>query len=196
MTQKTGLLFGSFNPIHIGHLIIAETVTSLPDIDQVWLVVSPQNPFKQKKSLLNQYDRLHLVRLAIENNPNLRASPIEFELPIPSYTIDTLTYLHEKHPNRRFVLIMGEDNLKHFHKWKNYEQILKHHELIVYPRLQFNTDLYANHPKVRRLEVPYIGISATYIRSAIKNGRSVRYCLTEKVFEYIKEMRFFSDNRQ
>ena len=187
MAKNIALLFGSFNPIHIGHLIIAETVASDVEIDEVWLIVSPQNPFKEKKSLLNQYDRLHLATIAIENNYHLRTSNIEFGLPQPSYTIDTLTYLKEKYPDKEFTLIMGEDNLVHFDKWKNYEQILKYYNIIVYPRINYTTDLYVNHPKVKRLEVPYIGVSATDIRTKIKNGQSFRYLVPEVVYEYIVE---------
>ena len=185
MSKNIGLFFGSFNPVHIGHLIIAETVANLETMDQVWLVVSPQNPFKKKQSLLNQYDRLHLVNIALEENLRIKSSTIEFHLPIPSYTIDTLTYLGEKYPSHQFYLIMGEDNLKHFHKWKNYEKILEKYQLIVYPRPGHENMLYENHPKVQRLYVPKIEISATYIRTLRKNKQSIRYMVPEKVFQYI-----------
>lgn len=192
MQKNIGLFFGSFNPIHIGHLIIAETVSNLPHIKEVWFVISPQNPFKEKKSLLNQYDRLHLVKLAIEDNPKLKASTIEFNLPQPSYTIDTLTYLQEKYPKSDFSLIMGEDNLKHFHKWKNYEQILKYYNLIVYPRPHYQTDKYNEHPKVTRLQVPLLEISASYIRERIKSQTSIRYLVHDKVGSYIQEMNLWN----
>lgn len=191
MSKNIGLFFGSFNPVHIGHLIIAETVVNLEEIDQVWFVISPQNPFKKKQSLLNQYDRLHLVNLAVEENHQIKPSTIEFNLPIPSYTIDTLTYLREKHPDTHFYLIMGEDNLKHFHKWKNYEKILEQYQLIVYPRPGYENDLYKNHPKVQRLPVPKIEISATYIRELQKSGKSIRYLVSEKVLEYIDKMNLY-----
>lgn len=184
--KQIGLLFGSFNPIHIGHLIIAETVASMAAVDEVWFVVSPHNPFKDKKSLLNQYDRLHLVNLAIEDNYRLRASNIEFGLPQPSYTIDTLTHLNEKHPDFNFSLIMGEDNLVHFHKWKNYEQILKHYQLIVYPRPGFTTDQFKDHPKIQKLTVPLMEISASAIRKRLRADQSIRYMVHERVFDYMQ----------
>lgn len=186
--KRIGLLFGSFNPIHIGHLIIAETVLGLPDLHEVWLVVSPHNPFKEKKTLLNQYDRLHLARLSVENNAKLRVSDIEFKLSQPSYTIDTLAHLHEKYPNYDFMLIMGEDNLAHFHKWKNYEQILKYYQLIVYPRPNcLNTPPeYKQHERITWLQVPLIDISATHIRSLVQKKQSIRYLVRDSVYEYIK----------
>ncbi len=191
MSKHIGLLFGSFNPVHVGHLIIAETVSNLPNINQVWIVVSPQNPFKSQKDLLNQYDRLHLVTLAIGDNLKLRASDIEFKLPKPSYTIDTLTYLHEKHPDYEFSIIMGEDNLKHFHKWKNYEQILKYYHLIVYPRPGYETDKFKDHPKITRLKVPLLEISATYIRQQLKQGNSARYLVPDEAYAHIEETGFW-----
>ncbi len=186
--KHIALFFGSFNPIHIGHLIVADTVVALPNINHLWFVISPQNPFKQKKDLLNQYERLELVHLAIEGQDQFNASSIEFKLPQPSYTIDTLSYLHEKYPDYDFSIIMGEDNLLHFHKWKNYEQILEHYYLIVYPRLGYTVDKYQDHPKITRLEVPYIDISASYIRKAIKEGRPYKYMLHSAVYEYIDKM--------
>ncbi len=185
--KKIGLLFGSFNPVHIGHLIIAETVASQL-VHEVWLVVSPHNPFKDKKSLLNHHDRLHLLRLAIDENPKLRASNIEFGLPQPSYTIDTLAYLHEKYPEYEFCVIMGEDNLLSLHKWKNYEQILKYYEIIVYPRPNCpdTPPLYREHPKIKWLQVPLIDLSATYIRDLVRSGGSIRYLVPDAVLEYIR----------
>ncbi|MGB1205956.1 MAG: nicotinate (nicotinamide) nucleotide adenylyltransferase [Chitinophagales bacterium] len=185
--KHIGLMFGSFNPVHTGHLIIAETVAQLSHIDQVWLVLSPQNPFKTQKSLLNQYDRLHLANLAVENNPLLSVSSIEFDLPKPSYTIDTLAYLYEKYPTHEFSLIMGEDNLVNFHKWKNYEQILKYYHLLVYPRPNYRAKGYDNHEKITRLEVPLLEISATYIRNLLKKNKSIRYLVPDKVNDYIVE---------
>lgn len=183
--KHIGLLFGSFNPIHIGHLIIAETIANTNGISEVWLIVSPQNPLKDKKSLLNQYDRLHLVTLATENNPLLKASNIEFSLPKPSYTINTLTYLQEKYPDYEFSLIVGEDNMEHFHKWHNYEAILKYYNLLVYPRPNYQPLQYLNLPNVKRLQVPVIEISSTYIRQLLKTGKSIRYLVPDKVYDYI-----------
>lgn len=186
MKKKVGLLFGSFNPIHNGHLVIAQSVVNAHLTDEVWIVVSPQNPFKDPKSLLNQYDRLHLVQLAVEGNMQIKPCDIEFKLPKPSYTIDTLTYLQERHANYDFVVIMGEDNLEHFAKWKNYEQILKYYTLIVYPRIGYTApDIYKNNPRISFLAVPRIEISATYIRQIIKSGGSIRYLVPDNVFDYI-----------
>lgn len=184
--MNIGLFFGSFNPIHIGHLIIANTVAELKGIDQVWFVVSPQNPFKSSKNLLHEFDRMDMVELAIEGNFNLRASDIEFRMKLPSYTIDTLTYLSERHPTYDFKLIIGGDNLKSFHRWKNHKAILEHYGLIVYPRPQsvFPEEIKA-HPNVRLINAPLLDISATYIRKQIREGKSIQYIVPEKVAEYI-----------
>ncbi|OWY24967.1 nicotinate-nucleotide adenylyltransferase [Sphingobacteriales bacterium UPWRP_1] len=183
--KHIGLLFGSFNPVHIGHLIIAETIANSNEISEVWLIVSPQNPLKDKKSLLNQYDRLHLVTLATENNPLLKASNIEFSLPKPSYTINTLTYLQEKYPDYEFSLIVGEDNMEHFHKWHNYEAILKYFNLLVYPRPNYPAIKYLDLTNVQRLKVPVLEISSTHIRQLLKEGKSIRYLVPDKVYDYI-----------
>jgi nicotinate-nucleotide adenylyltransferase len=183
--MKIGLFFGSFNPVHIGHMIIANYMVTQTPLDQVWMVVSPQNPLKEKKSLARDYDRLHLVRLAIDDNPLLKASNIEFELPKPSYTIDTLTYLKEQYPQYDFVLIMGGDNLGTFHKWKNYEIILRDYELYVYRRPAYDLGPLAEHPKVSLFEAPLMQISASYIRRCIKDGRSVQYLVPETVYKYL-----------
>ena len=183
--MRIGLFFGSFNPVHVGHMIIANYMATQTDLDKVWLVVSPQNPFKQKASLARDYDRLHLVRLAIGDNDQLKASDIEFDLPKPSYTIDTLTYLKEKYPQHTFTLIMGGDNLGTFHKWKNYEQILAQHELYVYRRPSYELGNLADHPKVQLFEAPLMQISASYIRQCIKGGKSIQYLVPEAVFDYI-----------
>ena len=183
--MKIGLFFGSFNPIHIGHLIIANYMCTQTPLTQVWFVVSPQNPFKSKSSLARDYDRLHLVRLAIEDNPHLKASNIEFDLPKPSYTVDTLAYLKEKYPEHEFVLIMGGDNLGSFHKWKNYEIILRDHEIYVYKRPAYELGELEHHQKIKVFEAPLMQISASYIRSCIKNGHSVQYLVPEKVFDYL-----------
>lgn len=184
--MKIGLFFGSFNPIHIGHLIIAEHVASHTNLDQVWFVVSPQNPFKQKSSLLNEYDRLHLINLAIENNPKLKASDIEFKLPKPSYTIDTLIYLKEKYPNDSFSLIMGSDNLENLDKWKNADILFKDYDFYIYNRPGYTDIKNADKAKVWFLDAPQLQLSSTFIRSSIKEKKSVQYILHDKVLEEIE----------
>lgn len=189
--MKIGLFFGSFNPIHTGHLIIANYLQQTTDLEKVWLVVSPQNPLKSKDTLLNEYDRLHLINLAIEGNPNLSVSNIEFTLPKPSYTIDTLVYLSEKYPQHQFCLIMGSDNIETLHKWKNYQQILDKYPLYVYKRRGSDSNPYAGNPNVQMLEFPFIDISATFIREGIKKGISMQYFLPNKVWEYINDMNLY-----
>ncbi|MCB0640146.1 MAG: nicotinate-nucleotide adenylyltransferase [Phaeodactylibacter sp.] len=186
-----GLFFGSFNPIHIGHLIIANFMAENTDLDQVWLVVSPHNPLKSKSSLAPDYDRLHLVQIAIEDNPNLRASNIEFSLPKPSYTIDTLTYLNEKYPQHDFALIMGGDNLGTLHKWKNYELILRDYPVYVYKRPGYELGQFADHPQVRLVEAPLLSISASFIRDCIQNGKSIRYLVSEPVYQYLESSHLY-----
>ncbi len=183
--MKTGLFFGSFNPVHIGHLIIANFMATQTELQEIWMVVSPQNPFKNKKSLGKDHDRLHLVRLAIGDNLRIKASDIEFGLPKPSYTVDTLTYLKEKFPEKEFALIMGGDNLGSFHKWKNYEQILSNHEIYVYKRPQYELGDLVDHPNITIVEAPLMQISASYIRQCIKDGKSIQYLVPDPVFEYI-----------
>lgn len=196
--KKIGLFFGTFNPIHVGHMIIANYMANYTDLDEVWLVVTPQNPHKQKKSLLKDYHRLAMVREAVFDNNKLKASNIEFDLPKPSYTINTLVYLEEKYSDTDFVLIMGEDNLRTFSKWKNYEQIIDRCALYVYPRTltieeQTNEHNRTNfiHEKVKMHDLPVMKISASFIRSAIKDKKDVRYLLTEPVHKYISEMHFY-----
>jgi len=193
--MKVGLFFGSFNPIHCGHLIIANFMATQTDLQQVWLVVSPQNPFKPKKTLARDYDRLNLVHLAVEDNNLLRASDIEFSLPKPSYTIDTLTHLREKYPQHNFALIMGGDNLATLHKWKNYEMILAHYEIYVYNRPNYEAGNLANHPKVQYFEAPLMSISASYIRKCIQAGHSIRYLVSEPVFKYLSESRLYGSKK-
>jgi nicotinate-nucleotide adenylyltransferase len=184
---KIGLFFGSFNPVHNGHLIIANYVRETTDLDKVWLVVSPQNPFKVKHTLLNEYDRLHLIKLAIEGNDHLRASDIEFKLPKPSYTIDTLTHLKEKYPTYEFSLIMGGDNLTSLNKWKNYELILNNHDIYVYKRDGDEQNPFPERKTIHFLDVPLLDISATFIRENIQKGHSMQYFLPDKVWEYVRD---------
>ena len=183
--MKVGLFFGSFNPVHTGHMIIANYMINFTDLDQVWIVVSPQSPFKQKKSLAKDYDRLHLVNLAIGDLTSIRSSKIEFDLPKPSYTIDTLAYLHEKYPETEFALIMGGDNLHSLPKWKNYEQIIENHKIYVYKRPSYPLGNLEDHQQVILAEAPLLDISASYIRNCIKNGKSIRYLVPDAVYNYI-----------
>ena len=192
--KKIGLFFGSFNPIHIGHLILANYILENSDMDELWFVVSPQNPFKDKKSLLKDHNRLDMVQLAIKNYPNMRASSVEFSLPKPSYTIDTLTYLHEKYPDYSFSLIMGEDNLNGLAKWKNSEHLIANHQIIVYPRAfegEKKDHEYLQHENISLIKAPVIEISATEIRSMIKAGKNVRPMLPPEVFEYLDGSAFY-----
>jgi nicotinate-nucleotide adenylyltransferase len=184
--MKIGLFFGSFNPVHIGHLIIANYMATQTDLERVWLVVSPQNPLKHKKTLARDHDRLHLVRLGIGDNPRLEASNVEFNLPKPSYTVDTLAHLKEKYPEREFALIMGGDNLASLHLWKNYEHLLEAYDIYVYQRPGIALGAYENHPRVRVVEAPLLDISATYIRECLRLGKSVRYLVPDAVFEYLE----------
>lgn len=190
--MNIGLFFGSFNPVHTGHMIIAQHLANQPEIDQVWLVVSPHNPLKSKSSLANDYDRLHLVNLAIEDNPKIRSCKVEFDLPQPSYTIDTLAYLKEKHPQHTFALIMGSDNLLSLPKWKHYELILQNHLIYIYNRPNADEENpLTTHPSVRICKAPLIEISSTDIRKDIAEGRSIRYLVPDKVFEYLEGSRMY-----
>lgn len=192
--KKIGLFFGSFNPIHIGHLILANYILENSDMDELWFVVSPQNPFKEKKSLLKDHSRLDMVQLAVKNYPKMRASNVEFSLPQPSYTIDTLTYLHEKYPDVSFALIMGEDNLGGLGKWKNSETLIKNHQIIVYPRIfegEKKDSEYLQHENIHLIQAPIIELSATEIRTMIKEGKNVRPMLPPEVFEYLDGSSFY-----
>jgi len=189
---KIGLYFGSYNPIHIGHLAIANYMVEFTDIDQLWFVVSPQNPFKKKENLLADYHRLELVNRAIENDDRFRASNIEFSLPKPSYTIDTLTYLQERFPDYSFVILMGSDNLESFPKWKNFEMIIENYGVIVYPRPGFELSKVPNHKNISVAEgTPLMEISSSFIRNAIKVGKDVRHFMPQKSWEYLDEMNFY-----
>lgn len=189
--MQIGLFFGSFNPIHVGHTVLANYMASFTDLEQVWFVVSPHNPLKEKASLLNQNQRLHMVNLAIEDNPLFKSSNIEFGLPQPSYTVNTLAHLHEKYPQHKFSLIMGEDNIQSFTKWKNYEEILKNYFIYVYPRPGCDCGEFKTHPHLVFTEAPLMDISSTFIRKAIKDKKNVSCFMPQKVWEYCDEMSFY-----
>ncbi|MFY8097536.1 MAG: nicotinate (nicotinamide) nucleotide adenylyltransferase [Flavobacterium sp.] len=191
--MKIGLYFGTFNPIHIGHLIIANHMAEYSNLDQIWMVVTPHNPHKQKNTLLDDYHRLHMVHLATEDFLKIKPSDIEFKLPQPNYTVNTLAHLQEKYPMHEFSLIMGEDNLNSLHKWKNYEVLLQNHDIYVYPRLNAGEldNQFANHPKIHRLGAPVIELSSTFIRESIKNGKNVIPMLPNKVWEYVEHNLFY-----
>jgi len=191
--MKVGLFFGTFNPIHIGHLIIANYMAEFSDLDQVWFVITPLSPFKQKDSLLENYHRLAIANIAVENYPKLKTSDIEFKLPQPNFTINTLIHLEEKFPNHQFCLIMGEDNLKGFHKWKNFETILQNYELYVYPRISEGKTIhkFQNHPNIHKVNAPIVQISSTFIRKAIHDKKDISTMLSPNVWQYINEMNFY-----
>ena len=203
--MNIGLYFGTFNPIHVGHLVIANYMADFTDLDQIWLVVTPQNPLKVKSSLLPDYHRLALVKIAVEDNPKLRASDIEFNLPQPNYTSTTLAFLKEKYPNDNFSLIMGEDNLRTFHKWFNHEHLMENYRFYVYPRVltsQEVEEVVAIGRKTENLfhlneniiiceDAPVMKVSSSFIRNAIKKSKDVRYLLTDPVHKYIDEMNFY-----
>lgn len=191
--MKIGLYFGTYNPIHVGHLIIANHMAEHADLDQVWMVVTPHNPLKKKATLLDDHHRLQMVYLATEDFPKIKPSDIEFKLPQPNYTVNTLIHLHEKYPDYEFSLIMGEDNLKTLHKWKNYETILEHHDIYVYPRISSENEnlKLKNHPKVQMIDAPVVEISSTDIRHNIKKGKNVQPLLPHKVWDYIDHNNFY-----
>jgi nicotinate-nucleotide adenylyltransferase len=189
--KKTGLFFGSFNPIHVGHLIIANHMVEHTDLDEVWFVISPHNPLKKKATLLADHHRYAMVNLAVEDNRKLWASNIEFGLSQPSYTVHTLAFLEEKYPGKEFVLIMGGDNLASLHKWKNYEHILENYSIMVYPRPVEELPKLVNHEHVQVVEAPLMQISSSFIRKSIKEGKSVEYILSDKVFKYLTDMHFY-----
>jgi nicotinate-nucleotide adenylyltransferase len=190
--MKIGLFFGSFNPIHHGHLMVASFIANHTDLQQVWLVVSPQNPHKTQSSLLNEYDRLHLAQLAIEDDAQIKVSDIEFKLPKPSYTIDTLTYLQEKYPQHQFYVIMGSDSFQNLPKWKNFEALVKNYQFIVYRRPGFDiTEKYG--ADVIYLEAPMLELSATLIRNNCKDGITIRYLVPEDVRLEIERNNYFKE---
>ena len=189
--RKIGLFFGSFNPIHIGHLVIANTMRQMTDLDEVWFVVSPQNPLKERQTLLADHHRLEMVRRAVDDNYKLRACDAEFHLPIPSYTVLTLAHLGEQYRDKEFSLIMGSDNLDTFERWRNWEYILEHYHIYVYPRPGHTGGKLASHPHVTMVQTPQMDISSSYIREQIRQGHDVRYMLSEPVYQYLTEMHFY-----
>lgn len=191
--MKVGLFFGTFNPIHAGHLIIANYMVEFSDLEEIWFVVTPRSPFKQKKSLLANHHRLALVNIAVENYPKLKTSDIEFKLQPPYYTVKTLIHMAEKFPQHKFCLIMGEDNLNGFHKWKNYETILQNYELYVYPRISEGAteQPLLNNANIHQVNAPIVQISSTFIRNGIKEKKNVSTMLPESVWNYIDEMNFY-----
>ena len=193
--MKIGLFFGTFNPIHIGHLILANYMAEFSDLDEVWFVITPMSPFKQKSSMLDNTHRLAIANVAVEDYPKLKTSDIEFKLPQPNYTVKTLIHIEEKYPEHQFCLIMGEDNLKGFHKWKNYETIIKNYQLYVYPRISDGVveSEFLKHPHVHRVEAPIVQISSTFIRKSIKNKKDIRTMLPANVWNYIDEMNFYKN---
>ncbi|WKK66076.1 nicotinate (nicotinamide) nucleotide adenylyltransferase [Lutimonas zeaxanthinifaciens] len=191
--MKIGLFFGSFNPVHVGHLIIANHIVENSDLDEVWMVVTPHNPLKKKQSLLDDHHRYQLVLEATEDYPKIKPSNIEFGLPQPNYTINTLIYLGEKYPKHHFNLIMGRDNLNSFKKWKNYDRILEYHDLYVYPRVTASSTIpeLINHERVHLIDAPIVEISSTAIRKAIKEGKNIRPLMPYRAWSYLDEMNFY-----
>ncbi len=190
--QRIGLYFGSFNPIHIGHMAIANYMLEFTDLDKVWFVISPHNPLKEKKSLLADYHRLEMVHQALEDEYDMKASNIEFNMPQPSYTIDTLTWLDEKYPDKEFVVIMGGDSIESLHKWKNYDTLLKEYKIYVYARPGAKHDIHT-HEHINIFHAPQMEISASFIRNAIKDGKNIRCFLPKRVWDYIKKMHFYEN---
>lgn len=191
--KHIGLFFGTFNPIHIGHLIIANHMAEFSELDEVWLVVTPHNPHKKKKTLLDDVHRLTMVRIAVEPYPKLKASNVEFGLPQPNYTVHTLAYLQEQYPRHSFSLIMGEDNLKSLQKWKNHEVILERHSIFVYPRIAGGelAPEFTDHRKIISVKAPVMELSSTFIRQSIKAGKNIRPMVPHEVWKYMDEMYFY-----
>jgi len=191
--MKIGLYFGTFNPIHVGHMIIANHMAEFSDLEQIWMVVTPHNPLKAKSTLLDDAKRFQLVQIATEEFPKIKPSDIEFKLAQPNYTVHTLAHLQDKYPQHEFSLIMGEDNLKSLHKWKNYEVILQNYDIYVYPRVSSEAENleFKNHPKIHLINAPVVEISSTFIRNGIKNGKNISPLLPEKVWKYIDHNNFY-----
>lgn len=191
--KKTGLYFGTFNPVHIGHCVIAQHMLEYTDLEEIWFVVTPHNPHKEKKTLLDDYERLRMVQMAIEDQFHMHASNIEFDLPQPSYTATTLAHATEKYPDHEFALIMGADNLQTFHKWRNYEWILENHQIYVYPRINMDGGELRQHPQVHMTEAPIMQLASTEIRKAIKAGKNVSFMLPDKLWEHIDKELFYRE---
>lgn len=191
MKAHVGLFFGTFNPVHVGHMIIAQHMLEYSDMDQLWFMVTPHNPHKKKSTLLDDRQRLHMVDLAITDHVRMKASDEEFGLPQPSYTVTTLTHLSEKYPDKKFSLIMGMDNLESFHKWKNFDRIIEQHDLYVYPRPGHDGGQFKDHPKVHIIDAPNMEISATRIRAALQEGKDMSYMVPMEVWEYLKSGSFY-----
>jgi nicotinate-nucleotide adenylyltransferase len=191
--MKIGLYFGTFNPIHVGHLIIANHMVENSDLDEIWMVVTPHNPFKKKSSLLDNHHRFELVYKATQEYTKIKPSNIEFKLPQPNYTVHTLAHISDRYKDKEFCLIMGEDNLKGFHKWKNFETILEHHKIYVYPRISEGiiATQFDEHPKIHKIAAPIVQVSSTMIRNGIKDGKNIKPMLTKEVWSYIDEMNFY-----
>ena len=189
--NKIGLFFGSFNPVHNGHLMLANYIVEYTDLDSVWFVVSPHNPFKDKKSLLDDHHRRDMLELAVKNDERFEVCDIEFYMPKPSYTIDTLVRLSERYPNTDFYLICGTDNLINFHKWKNYQVILDNYKLLVYPRKGYDGGGMLNHKSVQIIDAPEIEISSTFIRKAVAEGKDIRHFMPERSYKYMIDMNFY-----
>ena len=189
--KHIGLFFGSFNPIHVGHLIVADNMLQTTDMDELWFVVSPQNPLKERRTLLADHHRLEMVRRSIDDDYRMRVCDAEMHLPLPSYTVVTLAHLSEQYPDKRFSIIMGGDNLANFRHWRNYEYILEHYDIYVYPRPGSEPDDLAQHPHVHLVEVPTMDISSSFIRRRIAEGHVPRYMLTPPVYDYLTEMHFY-----
>lgn len=191
-SMEIGLYFGSFNPIHVGHLVIANYLLEFSPIDELWFVISPQNPLKEKNSLLDDYQRLRMVELAIEDIPHLRASSIEFNLPQPSYTVNTLAHLADKYPQHTFSIIMGGDNIQNFSKWKNYQRILENYTIYVYQRPNYSIPSeFENCPNIINVEAPLMEISSSFIRQCIKDGKNVQGYMPPASWKYLDEMNFY-----
>lgn len=191
MKAHVGLFFGTFNPVHVGHMIIAQHMLEYSDMDQLWFMVTPHNPHKKKSTLLDDRQRLHMVDLAITDHVRMKASDEEFALPQPSYTVTTLTHLSEKYPDKKFSLIMGMDNLESFHKWKNFDRIIEQHDLYVYPRPGHDGGQFKDHLKVHIVDAPNMEISATRIRAALQDGKDMSYMVPKEVWEYLKSGSFY-----
>lgn len=191
MNKPVGLFFGSFNPFHIGHLIIANYIVEFTSLKEIWFIISPQNPLKEKSSLLADHHRLAIVNIAVEDDMRFKACDIEFKLPQPSFTIHTLTYLKEKYPGKEFAIIMGSDNLQSIDKWKNHERIIEDFSIFVYPRPGSDGGKFKNHKNITWIDAPLMEISSSFIRKAFKEKKDVQYFLPPKVFKYISEMHFY-----